>query len=163
MDSPSLLHFLKEHAIPFTHQEHAAVFTSEQARLLVPALPGFSAKNLFLRNKKGNRYFLLALADAKTPNLKALAVTLGTSNLSLASPQRLKEVLGITPGAVSLLALVNDSSHLVEVLVDQDLWKADAVQCHPLVNTATLVISIAGLNQFLKLTGHTPRLIAILP
>ena len=104
---------------------------------------------------------MLTLADMKTVDLKSLAARLGLSKLSLASANQLMEILGIEPGAVSLLSLVNDTSCKVEVLVDQDLWQKDKIQCHPLVNTATLVISRQDIIKFLDATRHLVKLVEI--
>lgn len=161
MDSKSLYHFLDHHLIQYEKHEHVAVYTSEQARRLIPTLPGISAKNLFLRTKKDTRYYLLAFPDKKSVNLKSLASELDLPRLSLASQERLMDILGIEPGAVSLLALVNDADHQVEVLVDHDLWQADYLQCHPLINTATLVLPHQSIVKFLEVTGHEVNLIDI--
>ncbi len=161
MDTTALLQYLDYLSISYECHEHVAVYTSEQARRLIAPLPGASAKNLFLRDKKGQRHFLLTLDDTKELNLKTFSARLGVSNLSLASVERLKDRLGVEPGAVSLMALVNDPEHRVEVLIDRDIWQAEALHCHPLVNTATLVIPLAGLRKFLEATGHTARLVDI--
>lgn len=161
MDSCALLEFLDQHHIIYEFHEHVAVFTSQQARDLIEPLPGASAKNLFLRDKKGKRHYLLAVDDLKIVDLKALAASQGISGLSLASPERLMKYLGVTPGAVSLMALVNDTEHQVEVLIDEDLWSSDALHAHPLVNTATLVIPMEGIRAFLTATNHTPKLVKI--
>ena len=105
-----IFQFLEQNGIPFQRVDHPAVFTVEEANRLVPDLPGFHTKNLFLRDKKAAHYFLLVCADHKTVNLKQLAKQIGINNLSLASAERLKQNLGITPGAVSILALINDRS-----------------------------------------------------
>lgn len=156
-----MLQYLNLLSIKYEYHEHVAVYTSEQARRLIPPLAGASAKNLFLRDRKGHRHFLLSLPDTKVMDLKSLAASLGLSGLSLASPERLLKYLGITPGAVSLMALVNDTQDKVEVLVDDDLWQADYLQCHPLVNTATLVISLQDIKKFIASTGHSVRLVRI--
>jgi Ala-tRNA(Pro) deacylase len=161
MDSPTLLQFLASLSIGYELHAHVAVFTSEQAQRLITRLPGAPAKNLFLRDSKGRRHFLLVFDHAKALDLRALAGQVGASRLSLASPERLKDRLGIEPGAVSLMALVNDAAHQVEVLIDEDIWQADALQCHPLVNTATLVISLEDVKKFLEATGHAVRLVRI--
>jgi Ala-tRNA(Pro) deacylase len=161
MDTRQLLEFLDQHKIGYKYHEHVAVFTSQQARELIEPLPGASAKNLFLRDKKGKRHFLLTVDDQKTVNLKLIAASQGISGLSLASPERLMKYLGVTPGAVSLMALVNDPEGRVEVFIDQDLWSADALHAHPLVNTATLVIPISGIQKFLMAAIHAPKLIEI--
>jgi Ala-tRNA(Pro) deacylase len=148
-------------SIRYERHEHVAVYTSEQARQLIEPLPGASAKNLFLRDRSGRRHFLLTLEDTKALDLKALASQQGLSKLSLASAERLMARLGVEPGAVSLMALVNDPDHTVEILIDRDLWEADAIHCHPLVNTATLVIPLEDIKKFLAATGHTARLVNI--
>ncbi|MEJ2263563.1 MAG: prolyl-tRNA synthetase associated domain-containing protein [Anaerolineales bacterium] len=153
--------FLHQHHIPYNRQDHPPVYTTEQAERLVPPLPGIHTKNLFLRDKKGKRYFLLMIESSKELDLKNLAAQIETSRLSLASPRRLIQYLGIEPGAVSLLALVNDPEHNVEILIDRNIWNKDALHCHPLVNTTTLVISLAGIRSFLTATGHTYHLVDI--
>ena len=79
MDLPALLHYLEQLSIEYEYHEHVAVFTSEQARRLIPPLAGASAKNLFLRDRKGHRHFLLSLPDSKTLDLKSLSVSMGLS------------------------------------------------------------------------------------
>jgi len=161
MDTPSLLQFLDQLEIQYDYHEHVAVYTSEQARRLIQPLPGVSAKNLFLRDKKGRRHFMLTVDDSKTVNLKSLAASQGISGLSLASAERLLKYLVVTPGAVSLMSLVNDMEGKVEALIDEDLWQADKLHCHPLINTATLVIPLDGIKKFLSATNHLPTLVKI--
>jgi Ala-tRNA(Pro) deacylase len=162
MDSISLLHYLEQLNISYEYHDHVAVYTSEEARRLIPPLAGASAKNLFLRDKKGSRHFLLTFMDSKPLNIKALASSLGISNLSLASPERLKRILGVEPGAVSLLALVNDKTCQTEVLIDEDIWRSEKLQCHPLINTATIVVSLADIKKFLAETGHNVKQVKII-
>jgi Ala-tRNA(Pro) deacylase len=156
-----LFELLDARGIAYQRTDHPAVFTVEEARRLVPPLPATPTKNLFLRDQKGARHFLVVVGHDKAVDLKGLAPAIGSSKLSLGSPERLKARLGIEPGAVSLLALVNDPGHTVEVFIDRALWQADALQCHPLVNTATLVIARDGIEAFLKATGHPWRLVDV--
>ena len=151
--------FLRHHGVTATRHEHPAVMTVEESQRLVPKLPGAKTKNLFLRDRKGARHFLVAAPHHLAVDLDALGATLGAGRLGFASPERLHKHIGLKPGAVSLLGLVNDVSRAVELVIDRSLWQADAVQAHPLVNTATLVISHAGLERFLAATGHAPRVI----
>lgn len=153
--------FLAHHNIEYERHDHAAVFTVEEAKRLVPPLQGAKTKNLFLRDRKGRRHVLVVVGHDKSVDLKALSTLLDSSRMSLASPERLKKYLGITPGAVSILAVVNDADNEVEVVWDRDLWKAAAFQCHPLVNTSTLVISKDHLKRFLENTGHQVRLLNV--
>jgi Ala-tRNA(Pro) deacylase len=150
----SLIETLEKLSISYEQIEHPPVYTSEQARQFVPANQGAPAKNLFLRDKKGKRHFLVMLNDNKELDLIALAHQTGSTRLSLASPDRLHRYLGIEPGAVSPLALINDTEHQVELWIDQDLWQVDSIQCHPLVNTATWILTPTDLASFLRQTGH---------
>lgn len=153
--------FLASHGIDYTRQDHPAVFTVEESRRLVPALPGAKTKNLFLRDRHGQRHFLVVVGHEKSVDLKALTSVVGVSKLGFASPQRLQRYLGVEPGAVSLLGVMNDTNREVEVILDRPLWAADAFQCHPLVNTSTLVISRDNLLRFLHATGHTVHVLDV--
>lgn len=146
--------FLTEHSIEYERVDHPPVFTCEEAEQLVPPMPGADTKNLFVRDKKGRRHFLVVVGYDKAVDLKSLSSALGVSNLSFASSDRLKRYLGIEPGAVSLLAIVNDSETAVEVILDADLWKATVLRCHPLVNTSTLSINRTDIERILEITGH---------
>lgn len=146
--------FLDTHDIAYIRHDHPSVYTVEEADRLVPDLPGAKTKNLFLRDDKGWRHFLVLVPSDKRVNLKALKAVLGVKRISFGSPERLKKHLGIEPGAVSLLAVYNDGDHKVEVIMDRDLWAADTFLFHPLVNTSTLVIKKADIERFLKATGH---------
>ena len=124
-------------------------------------IPGFELKNLFLRDRKGTRHFLLAVPVDKKVDLKALALSLNLSGLGFASAERLKSCLGMEAGAVSVLGVFFDKEHRVEVLIDQDAWHADSYQCHPLINTATWVVGMADLERFFDIIDHKPRLLAV--
>src|SRR5881227_524727 len=157
----SLEAFLREHGIAPERHAHPAVMTVEESERLVPTLPGAKTKNLFLRDKKGARHFLVTVPHDLAVDLNALGAALGAGRLGFASPERLMRHLGITPGSVSLLALVNDAAHAVEFVIDRRLWDADAVHAHPLVNNATLVIPHVQLERFLAATGHSVRIIDV--
>jgi Ala-tRNA(Pro) deacylase len=94
-------------------------------------------------------------------DLAGLGTVLGTGSLGFASAERLQKYLGIAPGCVSLLALFNDTDHVVELIIDRTLWEAEAVQAHPLVNTATVCLEHAALVRFLRATGHEARVIDV--
>ena len=153
--------FLREHGIAAERHAHAPVMTVEESERLVPKLPGAKTKNLFLRDKKGARHFLVTVAHDRPVDLDALGATLGVGRLGFASPERLARHLGIAPGSVSLLALVNDGARAVEFVIDRALWEAPAVQAHPLVNDATMVIPHPDLERFLAATGHVPRVVDV--
>ena len=156
-----LCQFLNLNQIAFQRCDHPAVFTCAEAEALVPPLPGAKSKNLFLCDDKGKRHFLVVVPAEKQVNLKALSHALEIKKLRFASPKRLDRHLGLTPGAVTLLAVVNDPEHVVTVVVDAAIWAADALLCHPLVNTSTLSLTLGGIEQLLAVTGHTPTVIDV--
>jgi Ala-tRNA(Pro) deacylase len=149
-----LYQILAEHRIEYERYDHPAVYTVEDVRRLVPPLPAVKTKNLFLRDHKGKRHFLVIVPAEKRVHIKALHAVIGSSRLSFGSANRLKKYLGVDPGAVTIFALINDPGHAVELILDESLWAHETFQFHPLVNTSTLVISRANLKRFLAITGH---------
>src|SRR5256886_13050060 len=154
--------FLAHHGIAAQRFEHPPVMTVEESERLVPRLPGAKTKNLFLRDKKGARHFLVTVPHDSAVDLNALGVQLGAGRLGFASSERLMKHLGITPGSVSLLALVNDTAHAVEFVIDPALWDAPAVQAPPLVNDATMGVAPAELGRFFAASGPAPPRIDVL-
>ena len=153
--------FLARNGVLAERFEHPPVMTVEESERLVPRLVGAKTKNLFLRDKKGARHFLVTVPHDLAVDLHALGTAIGAGRIGFASPERLRQHLGIAPGSVSLLALVNDTARAVELVIDCRLWNADAVHAHPLVNTATMVLPHAELERFLAATGHSPRIIEV--
>lgn len=153
--------FLADHNIEYERHDHPAVFTVEESDRLVPPLPGAKTKNLFLRDKKGERHFLVVVAAHKRVNIKALPEAVESSRLSFGSAARLKKYLGVEPGSVTLLAIFNDPGHLVEVFIDKSLWRSEAFNFHPLVNTSTLVISRKNIKRFIEATGHDIKIVDV--
>ena len=153
--------FLDSHGISYQKFEHPAVFTCEEALRLCPPMPGAHTKNLFLRDRKGTRHFLVTVGYEKSVDLKALKDVLDVDKLSFASKDRLMKYLGVTPGAATLLGLIADTDQAVEVIIDEELWKADALLCHPLVNTATLVIFKEGITKFMEATKHVAKILNV--
>lgn len=153
--------FLAEHNIDYKRFDHPPVYTVADVHRLTPDLPGTKTKNLFFRDSKNNRHFLVVVPGDDRIDMKALPGVLDSGRITFGSPARLKEYLGIEPGSVSLLAIINDPGHAVEVVVDDCLWTSEALQFHPLVNTSTLVITIDGVRRFLSATGHEPRITSI--
>ena len=113
--------FLNTHNIPYERFDHEAVFTCEQANELCPAMPGQSIKNLFLYDKKTEQHFLVVVPNGKRVDLKDLKIQLGLSNLSFASEECLGKYLGVTPGSVTILGLINDTFQMVTVILDEEL------------------------------------------
>ena len=153
--------FLREHGIDAPRHAHPPVMTVEESERLVPKLPGAKSKNLFLRDKKGVRHILVTVRHDLAVDLAALGTALEAKGLGFASPERLAKHLGVAPGSVSLLALVNDKDAAVEFVIDRALWDAPAVHAHPLTNDATMVLAHADLERFLAATGHTPRVLDV--
>jgi len=149
----SLLQLLKDLGISFTQHEHPPVFTVEEAQMHCAHLPGVHCKNLFLRNKK-KRYWLVVLLDDTKVDLKSLGNTIEAGGLSFASPERLMEHLGVIPGAVTPLALVNDTDRKVTVFIQKAILDAPLANFHPLDNSATLAIEPVQLRRLLNHTGH---------
>lgn len=150
---------LAELDIAYARHEHEAAFTVEEAERFYGDLPGGKSKNLFLRNKKGDRHYLLVAEQHRPVDLKALRTRLGESTLSFASPERLQRYLGLTPGSVSPFGLINDDANAVVVLLDTVLMRADPLNFHPNINTATLTVARADFRRFLAHAGNEVRLI----
>jgi Ala-tRNA(Pro) deacylase len=136
---------------------HAALFTVEQSRALRGQIPGGHTKNLFLRDKRGEFYLVVALEDAVVA-LKSLHRSLGASGrFSFGSPEAMREHLGVEPGSVTPFAAINDTTGRVRVVLDAAMLTHETLNFHPLTNTMTTSISRAGLLKFLEATGHAPR------
>ena len=143
--------------IVYTCHQHPPVFTIEQASEYTRHLPGAHCKNLFLRNKKGNRHYLVILEQSQRANIRSLTEQLGEDRLSFASQERLLLYLGLESGAVSPFGLLNDEAREVCVVIDQDLKAFEQIYFHPNVNTATVGISLEDFEKFLQACGHDVR------
>ena len=154
MNEKEFLEFLDTHGFVYQRIEHPAVFTCAEAELHRPAVPAVSTKNLFLCDKKARRFFLAVTACEKTVKLDSLAKQLGVANVRFASEENLMRLLGVTRGSVTMMGLANDVEHVVELWIDAEIWQSDYFLSHPLVNTATLILSKAELERFFALTGH---------
>ncbi len=141
---------------------HRPIFTVEEGADLKAALPGVHSKNLFLKDKKGALFLVCAAGETRI-DLNALAKGLGAGRLSFGSAELMAEILGVTPGSVTLFALINDKEGRVRLVLDEALFMADPVNFHPLVNTATTAIDRAGLSRFVAATGHAPTRVAFGP
>jgi len=144
--------------ISFTTHTHPPLRTVEDAKALRGDLQGAHIKNLYLRDRK-KRNFLLVAEEDKPIDLKALPGLIGSDRLSFGSADRLFEMLGVRPGAVSPFTLINDPDHNVQLILDADLADQSCLFAHPLVNDMTLGVSGADLMRFFAHTGHEPRLL----
>lgn len=152
---------LEKLGIAYTCHQHPPVFTIEQASKHSHHLPGSHCKNLFLRNKKGNRHYLIILEQSRRADMRSLTEQLGEDRLSFASQERLQRYLDLETGAVSPFGLLNDEAGEVCVIIDQDLKASEQIYFHPNVNTATIGISFTDFEKFLHATGHEVRYISL--
>jgi len=140
---------------------HPPVFTVGEARTLRGQVAGGHTKNLFLRDKKGALYLVVAPEDAAI-ELKSLHRLLGASGrFSFGSAELMRNTLGVEPGSVTPFAVINDKALRVSVVLDAAMMQHDALNFHPLVNIGTTTISRDDLIKFLKATGHDPRIEAV--
>lgn len=161
MTPADLLRLLDELGVQYVAYEHEPVFTCEQALAAIPNEPAVQTKNLFLRDKRGRRHFLLVTSCEKAVDVKSFADQAGADHLSFGSAERLMKYLGVEPGSVTVFGLANDAANAVELYVDEDVWTAPRWRCHPLVNTGTLVVSREDLERFFVKTGHKPRVLRL--
>jgi Ala-tRNA(Pro) deacylase len=151
------LKFLESNQFNCQRIEHPPVFTCAEADLHHTGILAVSTKNLFLCDKKARRFFLAVTACEKNIDLDNLSTQLGVSHLRFGSEENLNLLLGVTRGSVTMMGLVNDSNHKVELWIDSEIWQGENFLCHPLVNTATMIMTKAELEHFLDLTGHAPH------
>ena len=140
---------LEQLKIKYEVVEHEPVHTMEDMDRLGLPQKGTLCKNLFLRDAKGKRHFLVICDEKKTVDLKTLGRQLGAGNLSFASEDRLEKYLGLKQGSVSPFGLMNDTEHAVEFFIDKDLSRCKSLGIHPLENTATVFLSFKDLDKFL--------------
>jgi Ala-tRNA(Pro) deacylase len=152
-----VLEILDELGIAYVRHEHPPVATVEEAEKHWGPLKAAHCKNLFLRNYKGNRHYLVIAPVSRGIDLKRLNAELGEDRLSFASAERLKRWLGVEPGSVSPFGLINDETRHVQVVCDQALRASAALGFHPNVNTATLEIALADFERFLSSRGNPVR------
>ena len=161
MTENELIDLLAQLKITYQRFNHPPVYTCEQADFYLKNAPGAGTKNLFLCAEKSDEIYLLMVDESKRVDINGLARQLGIKKLHFGSSEKMVSCLGVEPGAVTLLAVVNDTQKRVNILIDRDLWLAESVQCHPLTNTATLVIGIPDIERFLNQTGHSITLVEV--
>ncbi|WP_428334285.1 prolyl-tRNA synthetase associated domain-containing protein [Novosphingobium sp.] len=160
MSETTLYAELEALGIAWTALEHEAVFTVEDSEAVHAALPGTHTKNLFLKDA-GGTFFLVTVDHATRVDLKALAPVIGAKKLSFGKAEDMIALLGVTPGAVTPLAAMNDAGGKVRVVLDAALADAAMVHVHPLRNTATIGLGGAQLVTALTHWGHPPLIVAI--
>jgi len=146
-----LLNYLEKESIPYQLFHHAPLFTCEQASAITAGLqiPGVGIKNLFLKDDHKKLYIITATDKTKI-NLKAFGKSMGFKNLRFANTDLLQEHLGVIPGSVTPLALINDTSDKVQCILDAEIFQHDYIQIHPLHNNATVAVRPQDLVRFLE-------------
>jgi len=150
-----------ELGIAWLTHAHAPVFTVEEARALRGSLPGLHTKNLFLEDRKG-RFWLVVAREELTVDLNALAKLIPAPRFSFGKTGDLIAFLGIAPGSVNPFTVMNDHNNRVTVVLDEELARGGTVNFHPMRNDRTTAISSHALIRFLEATGHRP-ILATLP
>ncbi len=151
---PKVYQTLSELAIPFDYYEHPPVPTVEDASRYWADIDAAHCKNLFFRNHKGNRHYLVIFHYQKQLNIRFLEQRLKQGKLTFASAERMQKFLGLQPGSVSVFGVVNDPQKHVYLFIDRTLLNYERISFHPNLNTASLVISINDLKRFLAHTGN---------
>ncbi len=145
--------YLEKINVTYIKHVHPPVFTVEEANEHWENITGMHCKNLFLRDKKGRRHYLIVLESSKQVDIKKMNKQLN-ERLSFASQERLLKHLGLTPGSVSPFGLINNLDNEVRLILDQDIKNADEVNFHPNVNTATLTLSNVNFMHYLNVVGN---------
>ncbi len=153
-DMEDLLKLLARLNITYRRHDHPAVFSCEESERLCPKMDGAHTKQLLMKAKNKEIYVLAIVMHDKRVDTKALAKDFGAQSFSFVSPEKLKEMLGVTPGSVTPFGLIFDKDRKINVIVDEDAWSVGKFCFHPLVNTATLEVDQASFETFLKHTGH---------
>ena len=154
-DRDRLLAWMAERRIGHTTHDHPAVFRVEEGVEMKAALPGAHTKNLFLKDKKGRLWLISARQDT-TIDLKRAPAVIGSDRLSFGNEALMWETLGVRPGSVTALGLINDLERRVTFVLDRRLWEAEIVNFHPLTNTATTALDQAAFRQVMTLLEREP-------
>jgi Ala-tRNA(Pro) deacylase len=146
--------------IPYAAHEHAAVFTVAESRQLDAGIPGAHTKNLFLKDAAGAFWLVTVPAEARV-DLKSLPQAIGCKRVSFAKPEDMQHLLGITPGSVTPLAMINAAPGSVTIVLEEGLAVAERINVHPLRNTGTLGLAGADVLRLQRHWGHDPVVAAV--
>lgn len=152
---PKLYKILEQLDIPVEYHEHPPAPTIEVARIYWKDIVATHCKNLFFRNHKGDRHYLVIIEHSRDLGIHDLEKRLKQGKLTFASGERMQRYLGLSPGSVSPFGLINDQEKHVHVFLDQNLRKSDRISFHPCINTASLVIPYEGFERFLRFTKNS--------
>jgi Ala-tRNA(Pro) deacylase len=146
--------WLENHNIKYKLHTHPAVFTVPEAKLHSAHISGSHCKNLVLKNKKSGQLYLVTIPYDKSLDLKDFRRMISAPKVRFADEKDLAEVLGLTPGAVSPLGLINDKENKVIFWIEQKIWNSELICCHPNINTETLQIPKDDFHKLIKLTNN---------
>ncbi len=146
---------LNELNIPFEYHEHPPAPTIEEAKKYWKGIDATHCKNIFFRNHKGNKHYLVVLDHRQALNIRDLEQRLKQGKLSFASEKRMDKYLGLKPGSVSPFGLINDKENHVHIFFDKNLLQAKSISFHPNLNTASLIIPMNGFLKYMKSTGNS--------
>ena len=156
-----LYELLQKLSISFEYHEHPPITTIEEAKIHWKDYNSGRCKNIFFRNHKGNRHYLVILEHLRQLDIHDLEKRLKQGKLSFASDQRLKRYLGVEPGSVSPFGLINDKEKHVHLFIDEKLKEFNHLAFHPNINTASLIVSKSDFLKFLNYTGNTFEFISL--
>jgi len=148
-------------AIPYARHTHPPIDTAEAGEAHWAGIDATHCKNLFMRNQKGTRHYIVIFDFRKRADLRAVADQIGDGKLSFGSPERLMKYLGVTPGSVSPFGLINDAEHHVRVALDRALKTTERISFHPNLNTATVVVRFADFLRFLETCGNPVQYVTV--
>lgn len=149
--------FLDELGIEYCRLDHAPAFGSEEelCREIEDSLGARICKNLFLANRQRTKFYMLMIPDNKVFRSSDISKQAGSSRLHFAEPEYMEKLIGCPSGSASVMGLMNDTEHRVQLLVDDDVISSEYVGCHPCINTSSLRIKSGDIfNKFVKATGH---------
>ena len=148
--------------ISYHHIDHEAAMTMEACAAVDEVMGTAMCKNLMLCNRQKTVFYLLLLPGDKVFKTSVLSKQIGSSRLSFADGEFMERFLDITPGSLSVLGLMNDHDHRVELLIDEDVLKDDYIGVHPCINTSSLRIRTADLlERIIPAMGHEPRMVSL--
>ncbi len=148
--------YLNTYGIPYNALSHEPANDMETCRVIEQRLGVPICKNLFLCNRQKTAFYLLMMPGDKPFKTKELSAQINSARLSFADAEDMERLLGLSPGAVSVMGLINDKENAVNLLVDEDIQKDEYIGCHPCVSTASLRLLTADVfKKFLPATGHT--------
>lgn len=152
--------FLDELGIEYDRVDHEAAFTMEACEGFADVLGIEDCKNLFLCNRQQTNFYLLMMPGEKSFKTKEITKQIGSARLSFGSGEKMLEYLDIEPGSLSVMGLMNDKEHRVQLLVDEDVLAKPWIGCHPCVNTASLKLKTEDVfGKFARATGHDYRVV----